>query len=78
MVTRGGQITLTKDVREKLGVREGDTIVINIVGKSAFFSKKDINAFDNGDFLPEKFSKILEAIRKKPVMGRLRKLGIIE
>ena len=34
-VTRNGQITLPKSVREKLGVYEGDILEIEIVGENA-------------------------------------------
>ncbi|MCX6005694.1 MAG: AbrB/MazE/SpoVT family DNA-binding domain-containing protein [Chloroflexi bacterium] len=34
-VTRNGQITLPKSVREKLGVYEGDIVEIEIVGENA-------------------------------------------
>jgi len=54
-VTRGGQITLTKDIREKLDIREGDKVRINVIGDMAFVSKKDPSAFDKHDFLPESF-----------------------
>ena len=41
VVTRNGQITLTKEIREKLGIVEGDQIVINLIENSALISKKD-------------------------------------
>ncbi|RPJ63131.1 MAG: AbrB/MazE/SpoVT family DNA-binding domain-containing protein [Dehalococcoidia bacterium] len=34
-ITRNGQITLPKSVREKLGVYEGDIVEIEIVGDNA-------------------------------------------
>ena len=40
IVTRGNQITLTKGVREKLSIREGDKLVLNIEGGLLMISKK--------------------------------------
>ena len=41
-VTRNGQITLPKSVREKLGVYEGDIIEIEIVGENALLVPKKL------------------------------------
>ena len=46
MITRGGQITLTKDVRQKLNVHEGDIMLINVLGESAIVSKRDPKEFE--------------------------------
>ena len=76
VVTRGGQITLTKDVREKMDVEEGDVIIVNTLGDMIIASKMDPKVFDKRDFLPENFEKILKSIRASPE-GRLKRLGII-
>ena len=76
MVTRGGQITLTKDIREKLHISEGDTIIINSIGETIVASKKNPAAFDKHSFLPENFEKTLKKIRSSPE-ERLRRFGII-
>lgn len=76
MVTRGGQITLTKDVREKMHVREGDVVMVNILGESALVSKRDPKALEKHDFLPENFAKTLKTIRTFSWNERLRRLGI--
>lgn len=75
-VTRGGQITLTKDIREKLDIAEGDTLIVNTIGETAVVSKKDIHVFEKHGFLPENFDKILESIRKFSLPERLKRLGI--
>jgi AbrB family looped-hinge helix DNA binding protein len=41
-VTRNGQITLPKSVREKLGVYEGDIVEIEIVGENAVLIPKKL------------------------------------
>lgn len=75
-VTRGGQITLTKDIREKLDIAEGDTLIVNTIGETVMVSKKDIRIFEKHSFLPENFDKILENIRKFSLSERLKRLGI--
>lgn len=75
-VTRGSQITLTKDVREKLGITEGDVITINTIGKVALITKRDPTVWRRGgDFLPPNFETTLETIRGDS-RERLRRLGL--
>lgn len=77
-VTRGGQITLTKDVRERLSIREGDLVNLNVVGACAIVRKRDLSAFDKKNFLPENFEKVLEGLRcTSAVDKRLKRLGIV-
>lgn len=76
VVTRGSQITLTKEIREKLDIKEGDVMILNVVGDMIIAGKRDPKIWDRiGDFLPENFEKILKMIRKKPE-ERLKRLGI--
>ncbi len=77
LVTRGGQITLTKDVREKMHIVVGDIVVINVLGDAVVVTKKDPKAFEKSDFLPESFSKTLKEIRSFSWEGRLKRLGIV-
>lgn len=78
VVTRGGQITLTKEIRERLGIKEGDKVILNISGDSVMVSKRDPKIFDRfDDFLPERFDKVLRKIRSDE-KERLRRLGIVE
>ncbi|HKZ39988.1 MAG TPA: AbrB/MazE/SpoVT family DNA-binding domain-containing protein [Candidatus Hodarchaeales archaeon] len=76
-VTRGGQITLTKKIREHLGIHVGDALMINITGESAIISKRDPSVFDKHDFLPKEFDSILGKHRKRPAKTRLQRLGIV-
>jgi len=64
MVTRGGKITLARDIREKLHVHEGDVLIVNVLGETALVSKRDSRAFEKHDFLPENFSNTLKTMRK--------------
>lgn len=63
-VTRGSQITLTKKVREKIGIEEGDIVTINVSGDQAIITKKDPEAFDEEGFLPKNFDKIENSMRE--------------
>ena len=77
-VTRGSQITLTKAVREKLGIKEGDKVVLHLSGNVLIVSKKDSSVFDDfRSFLPERFESYLKKTRSDE-KERLKKLGIIE
>lgn len=64
IVTRGSQITLTKEIREKLHIKEGDRLILNIQGDVLMVSKKDSGVFDSVEsFLPDKFEDIMKKIR---------------
>lgn len=78
VVTRNNQITLTSDVREKLGIKEGDRVVINTEGSRAVIEKRSKEFWDKaGDFLPENFDKVIAAIRSDS-LERFKKLGIVK
>lgn len=75
VVTRGAQITLTRDVREKLGIHEGDVVTVNTLGGMVIITKRDPGAWRRlGDFLPEKFEKTLDMLRADG-RERLKRLG---
>lgn len=63
-VTRGSQITLTQEVREKIGVKEGDKVVLNVVDSQIMVTKKDPEAFETEGFLPGDFDRSLKKIRQ--------------
>lgn len=62
-VTRGSQITLTKEVREKIGIEEGDVVTVNVSGDQVIITKKDPEAFESTGFLPEDFEKMVSEMR---------------
>ena len=77
IVTRGGQVTLTKDVRTKLRIQEGDTVIINTIGDTAIISKRDASVFNKHNFLPENFDKTLSELRSFSPEERMKRLGIL-
>ncbi len=60
IITRGGQITISKEIRKRLNVEEGDIVTVNTIGEIMLVSKKDSNVLDKGGFLPENFDKLLK------------------
>ncbi len=76
IVTRGGQVTLTKDIREKLHIEEGNVIIVNTMGELIIASKRNPDVFEKGNFLPENFEKTLRQIKASPE-ERLKRFGII-
>lgn len=76
-VTRNHQVTLTKDVRDKLGIREGDKVIVNVLGDVALITKRDPDTFrDAASFLPEDFESTLSEMRGD-TDERLRDLGLV-
>ena len=77
LVTRGGQITLTKEIRERTSIGEGDRVILNTMGEIIMISKKNPKVFDDvQSFLPENFEKILIKIRTDE-KERMKRLGIL-
>ena len=78
IVARHGQITLSKELREELGIHEGDTVIVNKEGERIMVAKKDVGAWDGlGDFLPKDFKKTLHAIRRDSTK-RFKRLGFLD
>lgn len=77
VVTRGSQITLTKNIRRKLHITEGDRVILNVQGGVLLVSKQDSQIFSQFDhFLPERFEGVLKNIRTDE-KERLKRLGIV-
>lgn len=76
-VTRGSQITLTKKIREEVGIREGDRVMLSVVDGRIIVDKRDISVFDNfKSFLPSNFEEMLKKT-KSDHGKRLQRLGIV-
>lgn len=76
VVTRGAQITLSKEVRDRLGIREGDVVTVNTFGDVAVISKRDPAVWrEVSDFLPERFEKVLADLRGD-ARERHKRLGL--
>lgn len=75
-MTRGSQVTLTKEVREKLGIREGDGVTVNTLGDTAIITERDRAVWRKAHrFLPGDFEATL-AKSRSGALDRLRRLGI--
>jgi len=77
-VTRGGQITLPKDIRRTLEIEVGDKLIVNREGNNVIISKKDPAAFDQGGFLPDNFEELIKKVRSRSMTNRLKRLGVLE
>lgn len=76
VVTRGAQITLAKEVRDKLGIREGDVVNVNALGNMAIITKRDPGVWRRlGRFLPEDFEDVLRETREAS-RERFDRLGL--
>ena len=77
LVTRGGQITIGKQIRDLLGIKIGAPVEINILGKMIIVEKSDENIFEKtGNFLPKNFKETLSKIRSDET-SRLKRLKIL-
>ncbi len=62
-----GQITLPKEIRQRLGIREGDTLLLDTDGSRATI-KKGKTIFDFRGALPD-LGMSIDKIREKAVAG---------
>lgn len=78
VVTRHAQVTIPKEIREAVGIAEGDRVKMKIVeGDKIVIEKADNKVWrDCTDFLPEDFEKVLASLRSDST-GRFKRLGLI-
>ncbi len=79
VVTRNGQITIPKEARERLGIREGTPLQVNISGNRIIIAKSTPDFWKNfkGGFLPKDFEEMRKTWRTDEI-ERLKKLGIFK
>jgi len=77
-VTRHSQVTIPKEIREAVGIVEGDRVKMKVVeGDKIVIEKADKAVWqDCTDFLPEDFEKMLSALRSDST-NRFKRLGLI-
>ncbi|MCL1978064.1 MAG: AbrB/MazE/SpoVT family DNA-binding domain-containing protein [Candidatus Bathyarchaeota archaeon] len=77
-VTRHSQVTIPKEIREIVGIAEGDRVNMKVVeGNKIVIEKADSEVWkDCTDFLPEDFEKIITSIRSDSTQ-RFKRLGLI-
>ena len=65
IVTRHSQVTIPKEIREAVGIAEGDRLKMKVIdGNKIVIEKADKEVWhDCTDFLPEDFEKVLAALR---------------
>jgi AbrB family looped-hinge helix DNA binding protein len=77
-VTRHSQVTIPKEIREAVGITEGDRVNMKVVeGNKIVIEKVGSEAWKNcTDFLPEDFEKVLSVLRSDS-RSRFKRLGLI-
>jgi AbrB family looped-hinge helix DNA binding protein len=77
-VTRHSQVTIPKEIREAVGITEGDTVKMKVVeGNKIIIEKANEEAWIGcTDFLPDDFEKILTSLRSDST-GRFKRLGLV-
>ncbi len=77
-VTRHSQVTIPKEIREAVGIVEGDKVKMKVVdGDKIMIEKANQEAWkDCTDFLPEDFEKILASLRSDSTT-RFKRLGLV-
>ena len=77
-VTRHSQVTIPKEIREAVGIAEGDRVHMKVVeGNKIIIEKANKEAWkDCTDFLPEDFEKILKTLRTDSTK-RFKRLGLV-
>jgi AbrB family looped-hinge helix DNA binding protein len=77
-VTRHSQVTIPKEIREAVGITEGDRVQMTVVeGNKIMIEKADQEAWrDCTDFLPVDFEKLLKSLRTDST-NRFKRLGLV-
>jgi len=77
-VTRHSQVTIPKDIREAVGISEGDKVKMKLVeGKKILIEKADEEVWKEcTDFLPVDFEKLMASLRSDS-RHRFKCLGLV-
>jgi AbrB family looped-hinge helix DNA binding protein len=77
-VTRHSQVTIPKEIREAVGITEGDRVKMKVVeGNKIVIEKANEDVWkDCTDFLPEDFEKLLTSLRSDST-SRFKRLGLV-
>jgi AbrB family looped-hinge helix DNA binding protein len=77
-VTRHSQVTIPKEIREAVGITEGDRVKMKVVeGNKIMIEKANEDIWkDCTDFLPEDFEKLLTSLRSDST-SRFKRLGLV-
>ncbi len=77
-VTRHSQVTIPKEIREAVGITEGDRVQMKVVeGNKIMIEKTTSDAWKEcTDFLPVDFEKLLKALRTDSTK-RFKRLGLV-
>ena len=78
IVTRHSQVTIPKEIREAVGISEGDRVRMKVVeGKKILIEKANEDVWKEcTDFLPEDYEKLLTSLRADS-RNRFKRLGLV-
>nr|MDO8119023.1 AbrB/MazE/SpoVT family DNA-binding domain-containing protein [Candidatus Sigynarchaeota archaeon] len=77
IITRNYQITIPKEIREKLNLKLGESLHMHMEDEKIIIERLNENVWDeNADFLPDNFVAIQEKLREDAT-ERFRRLGIL-
>jgi AbrB family looped-hinge helix DNA binding protein len=77
-VTRHSQVTIPKEIREAVGISEGDKVKMKVVdGKKILIEKANEEVWKEcTDFLPPDFEKLLKSLHTDS-RNRFKRLGLV-
>ena len=76
-VTRNAQVTIPKEIRDALEIREGDRVTMRVEGREVVIEKVAEEVWsDCTDFLVDDFEKVLVKLRADS-RTRFKNLGLI-
>jgi AbrB family looped-hinge helix DNA binding protein len=78
IVTRHSQVTIPKEIREAVGITEGDKVKMKVLeGNKIVIEKANEEVWENcTDFLPEDLEKTLKSLRADST-SRFKRLGLV-
>jgi AbrB family looped-hinge helix DNA binding protein len=77
-VTRHSQVTIPKEIREEVGITEGDIVKMKVVqGNKILIEKANEEVWKNcTNFLPENYEKLINSLHADS-RHRFKRLGLV-
>jgi AbrB family looped-hinge helix DNA binding protein len=75
-ITRNFQITIPREIREKLHLKQGEHLRMQVQEDHIIVERMEENVWDTHDFLPANFPEILDKLRTDET-EKYKRLGIL-